>query len=178
MAIMMVGFSMGTAASVLIGQNMGASLPDRAMKSGWRTLKYYEFIVAPVALIFLVFPYQIVGIFNNDAQVLKVGAEFLRFIAVTLPFLASGLILARGIMGAGDTVAPAVIAGVNQLALRIAVAYGLVYIFGMGTNGIWLGVNASDILQGLIMIWYFRKGFWKKRYHAHRSVLEQGLIAV
>ncbi|MBN1353115.1 MAG: MATE family efflux transporter, partial [Candidatus Omnitrophica bacterium] len=34
MAVMMVGFGMGAAASVLIGQNMGASQPARAGKSG------------------------------------------------------------------------------------------------------------------------------------------------
>ena len=103
----------------------------------------------------------------------RLGSSFLRFTAVTLPFLASALILGRGISGAGDTFAPAVMTGITQLGLRIPIAYALVLLFGLGNNGIWLGINASDVCQGLAMIWYFRRGFWRKRYHKHRAVLEQ-----
>ncbi len=173
MAVMMFGFGMGTASSVLIGQNMGAGHPDRATISGWKALKYYELFIVPIAILFFIFSPQIIGIFSNNPEVLKIGSNFLRFIAVTLPFLASALILGRGISGAGDTIAPAAMTGIAQLGVRIPLAYALVIIFGWGNNGIWLGINASDICQGLAMMWYFRKGLWQKRYHEHRAVLEQ-----
>ena len=147
-------------------------MPNRATQAGWKTLKYYELIIAPIAILFLVFAPQIINTFNNYPDVVNLGSTFLRFIAITLPFLASALILSRGINGAGDTIAPAVLAGIAQLGLRIPIAYALVYIFGMGTNGIWLAINVSDICQGLIMIWYFKRGFWQKRYHKHRDILE------
>ena len=172
MSVMMIGFGMAAASSVLIGQNMGAGHPDRATQAGWKTLKYYEFIVAPIAVLFFIFSPQIIGIFNNNHEVIKMGSDFLRFTAVTLPFLASALILGRGISGAGDTFAPAVMTGIAQLGLRIPIAYALVLLFGLGNNGIWLGINASDVCQGLAMIWYFKQGFWQKRYYKHRAVLE------
>lgn len=173
MAVMMLGFGMGTACSVLIGQNMGAGHPDRATQSGWKALKYYELIIVPFAVLFFIFSPQIIGLFNNDPEVLKIGSNFLRFIAVTLPFLASALILGRGVSGAGDTVAPAAMTGIAQLGLRIPLAYALVLIFGLGNNGIWFGINASDICQGLAMMWYFRTASWQKRYHQHRAILER-----
>lgn len=173
MAVMMFGFGIGAATSVLIGQNMGADHPERATQSGWKALRYYELIVAPIALLFFIFSPQIIGIFNNNAEVVNSGTNFLRFIAVTLPFLASALVLGRGMSGAGDTIAPAIMTGLFQLGLRIPIAYALVLIFGLGNNGIWLGINASDIGQGLALMWYFRQGFWQKRYRAHRAVLEE-----
>lgn len=179
MTVMMLGLGMGAACSVLIGQNMGAGYPDRAKGSGEKTLKYYEFIVIPMALLFFIFSPHIIGIFSSYPDVIRIGSSLLRFIAVTLPFLASALILGRGISGAGDTIAPAVMTGIAQLGLRIPVAYVMALVFGLGTNGIWLGINASDICQGLAMMWYFRRGFWQKRYHRHRAILEQeSLIAV
>jgi len=173
MAVMMFGLGMGAACSILIGQNMGAGYPDRAMQSGKKTLKYYELIVMPVAVLFFILSPHIVGVFNNHPDVVNIGTSLLRFIAVTFPFLALSLILGRGITGAGDTIAPAVMTGVAQLGLRIPIAYAMAIIFGLGTNGIWLGINASDICQGLAMMWYFKRGFWQKRYYKHRAILEQ-----
>jgi len=174
MSVMMLGFGMSAACAVLIGQNMGAARSERATKSGWKTLKYYEFIVMPIAVLFFIFAPGIIGVFNDNAEVVSIGSNFLRFIAVTLPFLAAALILGRGISGAGDTIAPAAMTGIAQLGLRIPVAYILVLGFGMGNNGIWLGINASDICQGLAMMWYFKHGFWQKRYYVHRAFLEGG----
>jgi len=171
MAIMMIGFGMGTASSILIGQNMGASRPDRAVKSGWKALKYYEMIILPVAVIFFIFSRQIVAVFSSYPEVVSIGSDFLRFIAVTLPFLASAIILGRGISGAGDTVGPAIMTGITQLGLRVPIAYALVLFFGMGSNGIWLGVNVSDFFHGLMMMWYFKSNIWQKRYYAHRAAL-------
>lgn len=173
MFVMMFGFGVGGAAAVLIGQNMGAANFKRATRSGWEALKYYEIIVFPIAVLFFIFSSQIIGVFNNHPEVIKIGRSSLRFISFTLPFLASALILGRGITGAGDTLAPAIMTGVVQLGLRIPVAYVMAIIFGLGTNGVWLSINVSDICQGLVMVWYFKRGYWRKRYSKHRVVLEQ-----
>ena len=171
--VMMLGIGMGSACAVLIGQNMGVGRPDRATQAGWQTLQYYEFIVIPLMILFFVFAPHIIGFFTRNPEAIKMGSSFLRFIAVTLPFLAATLILGRGISGAGDTIAPAVMTGGAQLGLRIPVAYAMALVFGLGTNGIWLGINASDVCQGLAMMRYFRGGFWKERYRKHSLMLEQ-----
>ncbi len=172
MVVIMLGLGMGSACGVLIGQNMGAGLSYRAVKSGWVALRYYEAIILPLAVIFFIFAPHIIGIFNSHPEVVKIGSNFLRFIAITLPFLASALVLGRGISGAGDTVAPAVMTGIAQLGLRIPSAYIMAFIFSLGINGIWLGINISDICQGIAMLGYFKGRFWQKRYYKHRSILE------
>lgn len=172
MAVMMFGFGMGVACSVLIGQNMGAGYPERAEKTGKEVLKYYERIVLPLALLFFVFSTHIIKVFNTYPDVVEMGSTFLRFIAVTLPFLAIVLILGKGINGAGDTIAPAVMTGIAQLGLRVPVSYVLAIVVGLGVNGIWIGINASDICQGLAMMWYFKSGFWQKRYYKHCAILD------
>ena len=158
---------------------MGAGFPQRAAQSGKETLKYYEFIVLPVAVLFFIFSPHIIRVFNDFPDVVRIGTSFLRFIAVTLPFLAIALIFGRGVTGAGDTIGPAVMTGIAQLGLRIPVAYILALVVGLGTNGIWLGINASDMCQGLAMLWYFKRGYWQKRYYKNRTILEgEMLIAV
>ncbi|MBD3426585.1 MAG: MATE family efflux transporter [Candidatus Omnitrophica bacterium] len=178
MAVMMLGFGMGSACAVLIGQNMGADRPERATQAGWEALRYYELIVLPIAALFFIFSPNLIGLFSGYPEVIGIGSSFLRFIAVTFPFLALALILGRGVTGAGDTIAPAAMAGVVQLGLRIPAAYLLALVLGLGTNGIWLGINLSDICQGLVMLWYFKSGNWQKRYHEHRAILEQENLAM
>jgi len=172
MAVIMLGLGMGNACGVLIGQNMGSGLPKRAVKSGWVGLRYYELFILPLAIISFVFAPNIIGFFNNHPDVVRIGSSFLRLMALTLPFLASALVLGRGISSAGDTVAPAIMTGIVQLGLRIPSAYIMAFPLGLGINGIWLGINISDVCQGIAMLLYFKKGFWQKKYYKHRSILE------
>lgn len=41
----------------------------------------------------------------------------------------------------------------------------------MGYKGIWLGINASDIVQGIGMIFFFSTGRWKEVYVKHKIKL-------
>lgn len=52
--IMVPGFGFASAASVLVGQNLGAGKPERAEKSVWRTVKYYELFLTPIVIIFFI----------------------------------------------------------------------------------------------------------------------------
>lgn len=177
MAIMVPGFGFSNAASVLVGQNLGAEQPERAHRSAWQTLLYYEMIAIPLAVVFIAFAPSLVGFFNDQPEVVAVGASFLRFLGVTFPFLAISLIFGQAMNGAGDTRTPTVINGIGQLAFRIPVAYFLSLVAGLGPIGIWLGINSSDIIQGIGMAWAFQRGGWKKTYARHRDTLRRQTAA-
>ena len=172
MFIMVPGFGFSNAAAVLVGQNMGASQPKRATKSAWRSLLYYEFIAIPLALLFFTFAPHIVGFFNDYPGVIKIGSSFLRYLAVTFPFLAASLVLGQSMNGAGDTKTPTVVNAIGQLGFRVPFAYLFALVANMAQSGIWLGINASDVVQGIGMIFVFRSGHWKKTYAKHREKLE------
>jgi putative MATE family efflux protein len=173
MVIMVPGLGFANSASVLLGQNMGAKQPERATESAWRTVLYYEFIAISLATIFIIFAPQLVAIFAKQPEVIRIGTSFLRYLGVTFPFLALSLVLGQAMNGAGDTAAPTIISAIGQLGVRIPLAYIFALVVGMGSSGIWLGINASDIAQGLGMVFLFRSGHWKKVYAKHREKLEQ-----
>ena len=173
MVIMVPGHGFANAAAVLVGQNMGAQQPDRATESAWKTVLYFEFIAIPVATIFVIFAPQLVAIFAREPEVIRIGASFLRYLGVTFPFLAFSLILSQAMNGAGDTATPTLVNAIGQLGVRIPLAYLLALTVGMGPTGIWLGLNGSDVAQGLGMILLFKSGHWKKVYARHREKLEQ-----
>jgi len=41
----------------------------------------------------------------------------------------------------------------------------------MGYVGIWLGINASDIVQGIGMVFAFQAGHWQKAFLKHKKKL-------
>jgi putative MATE family efflux protein len=169
--IMVPGNGFASAAAVLVGQNLGAGKPERARKAAWRIVIYYETILMPVIILFLLLAPDIVKIFNDHPEVITIGSSFLRYLAVTFPFLAFSLVFSQAMNGAGDTKTPTIINAIGQLGFRIPAAYFFALTVGLGYTGIWLGINASDIVQGIGMTFIFRAGHWKEAFIKHKKKL-------
>jgi putative MATE family efflux protein len=175
--IMVPGFGFASAAAVLTGQNLGAGKPDRAQKATWQAVLYYEYISIPLAVLFLIFAPDIVRIFNSNPEVISIGSSFIRYVAVTFPFIAFSLVLSEAMNGAGDTKTPTVLNAIGQLGFRIPFAYICALGLKMGHNGIWLGINASDIFQGIAMIIAFQSGHWKKVFIKRKKMFSPEPVA-
>jgi len=171
--IMVPGFGFASAAAVLVGQNLGAGKPERAKKSAWRAVIYYELIAIPLAILFLIFAQPLVGIFNDHPEVITIGSSFLRYLAITFPFLAFSLVFSQALNGAGDTKTATLINAIGQLIFRVPFAYLCALTLGLGYQGIWLGINASDVVQGIGMIIVFNLGHWQKVFIEHKKKLSR-----
>ena len=163
MIVMMPGFGLGAATATLVGQNLGAKSPQRAMKSAWMSLIYYEVIMLLIGSLFFLFAPQIIQVFNNNPEVIKEGVSFLRIITISYAFLAMGIILHQALYGAGDTVPPMVITAVSLFIVRIPLAFILPGLFSLHTLGIWLAMAISTVLEGTAVGFWFYSGRWKRK---------------
>ena len=84
MFTMMPAWGMSNAAATLVGQNLGAQQPERAEASVWQIGWYNMAYLLLIAVLFFAFPRQIVGIFSADANVIAIGAEWLRILSYSL----------------------------------------------------------------------------------------------
>ena len=159
---MMPGVGMGYAAGTLVGQNLGAGLPDRGRKSTWLAWKIYGVLLMPVILVLLLFSGNVVGFFNRDPLVLAEGIKLINYIAISLIFLSFTLVLGKALHGAGDTRGPMVITFISMLAM-----WGLSWIGSnlRGLEGVWQGILAASILNSLLIIYWFRRGGWRRQKH-------------
>jgi len=161
MATMMPGFGFAQASAVLVGQNLGAKKPQRAVKSAWLTVALYEIAMVFLAIVIFTLAPFIVKAFNTNPEVLRIGIQYIRIFSLTLIFLALSIVVGRSFNGAGDTISPMVITGICLLLFRIPFVILLAKI--MGTVGIWLGLAVSDIIQGITMSGWFLRGKWKEK---------------
>ena len=161
MVVMMPGFGLATATATLVGQNLGTQDPERAEKSGYLSVLFYEIFMVSLGILFFIFARQVVGIFNSQTEVIDVGSMYIRILSLSFVFLALSIVLGRAMNGAGDTLSPMVITLVTLLGLRIPLAGGLSR--ELGTNGIWLGMALSDVANGVITTLWFSRGKWKEK---------------
>ncbi|MCK5595663.1 MATE family efflux transporter [bacterium] len=161
MLVMMPGFAFAQCATTLVGQNLGADKPRRAEKSAWLSAGFFGIMSIIFAIIFFIFAKEIIAVFNTNQEVIRIGVLYLRFLSFTFVFMASSIVLGRAFMGAGDTLSPLIITGISLFGFQIPLALLLSRNFNMNTNGIWLAIAISNIVQGVMMAGWFKKGKWK-----------------
>ena len=158
----MPAWGMSNAAATLVGQNLGASKPDRAERSVWITGKYNAIFMLSVSIIYLIFATQIISLFNQTPEVVQNGALCLQIVAAGYLFYAYGMVISQAFNGAGDTRTPTKINFIAFWVFQLPFAYLAAMTFDLGALGVFLAITLAEVLLSVIAIVWFRKGHWKK----------------
>ena len=154
-------WGMASAASTLVGQNLGALQPERAEKSVWRSAFFNLIFLAAISVMFLVFAPVIIPWFTQEPEVIYHGVLCLRIICLGYIFYAYGMVIGQAFNGAGDTVTPTWINFVAFWLLQIPICYTLAKILNWGPVGVYWGIAISESLLAVIAVLIFRRGKWK-----------------
>lgn len=166
---MMPNFSFGTAMTTYAGQNVGAKQYDR-VKQGARQGTLIAVCTSAVitGLILLFGPY-LMGIFTNTGELARLSADMMKILAVGYIAMAVTQSLSGVMRGAGDTVTPMWISLLTTVAVRVPLAYGLVYLtrteeLPQGRyESLWISLLTSWVLGALITFMFYKIGRWKKK---------------
>lgn len=160
------GHAFGTAAMTLVGQNLGASRPDRAARAGWTAFALGCGVMTFMGALFYTFAPQLFAPFcrqTGQQAVIDAGVPVLRLVAFAMPALASTMIFTAALRGAGDTRVPVLFTWVGFLVVRIPLAYWLTSdAIGLGLFGAWMAMAADLLVRGGFFFWRFAGGRWKK----------------
>jgi putative MATE family efflux protein len=150
-----------TASASMVGQNLGAKKTERAGKTTLCTAAAAVVCAAFSALLCLFFPHQIFGIFTKDAEVIALGATFLRIFI--LHFFASAITgsFQAMVTGCGFVELGFVLGLLDGVICKIGLSVLFMNVFHMGYLGLWWGVACSRILPGCICVGYYLSGKWK-----------------
>jgi len=162
MFTMMPAWGMSNAAATLVGQNLGAQQPERAEASVWHIGWYNMGYLLAVSVLFFLFPHGIVGFFTEDAQVVAIGAEWLRILSYALFVYGWWMVSVQAFNGAGDTATPTWINLVFFWLVQIPLAWLLALHLGWQETGVFWAVFVSETSVGLFTLWLFSRGRWKK----------------
>ena len=165
MRIMMFTFlpawGLSSAAATLVGQNLGARAPERAERSVWVATKYNVLFLSAVAVVLVVFPTSLVGLFTSEADVLAFGASALRLIGLGFPLYAVGMTMVQAFNGAADTSTPTWLNLLCFWLLQLPLAYALARALELGPTGVFIAAAIAESLLSVGAWIVFRRGSWK-----------------
>lgn len=161
MFTMMPAWGMSNAAATLVGQNLGATRPERAEAAVWQIGRYNMGYLLCIALLFFLLPRELVGFFSGDAQVVAIGGEWLRILSYSLFVYGWWMVSVQAFNGAGDTATPTWINVVFFWLIQIPLAWLLALHLQLGHSGVFWAVFVSETSVGLFTLWLFSRGRWK-----------------
>jgi Na+-driven multidrug efflux pump len=154
---------MSNAAATLVGQNLGAQLPERAEESVKITARYNVIFMTAVTLIFLFFARPLVSFFIPAGE-----TEQIRYAVLALQIISSGyifygisMVVTQAFNGAGDTTTPTWVYFFGFWLFQIPFAWLLHRYSGIGVKGVFWAVPIAETLMAIAVFFLFRTGKWK-----------------
>jgi putative MATE family efflux protein len=157
------GAGLGTGASVLVGQNLGAGQPRQATRSGWIALGMVLGIMFVFAIALLVWSEKIIGLFTVDPDLIKLGSLFLRVAVAGYLGMTTVYLMQNCISGSGDTLPPMAITLAMLWAVQLPLAFLLSRHTDLGVYGIRWAIVISFVVGAIAYVAYFRLGRWKRK---------------
>ena len=153
--------AIGAAGAALVGQNIGAGRPDRAVQVVRTGIGWILWISLTLTVAFILFPHAFISLFTNDPEVHRVGVPYLRALALCLPFTGLEIVTTESIIGSGHTAVLSWIF-IAFSAIRIPLAFLIPDWTHSGVTGIaWLITVTCALRATLIGAWAAR-GTWKR----------------
>jgi putative MATE family efflux protein len=157
----MPSWGFGMAAAILVGQSLGAKKPDLAKRTGYLAQRYCMAAMVCLGLITFIFARQLIGIFTDDPEVMKIGTLGLQIWALAMPGMATNQTLAGGLRGAGDTRWVFILNTVSMWTMRVGVGALMAFLFRLGALGAWIGAVLDHSIRAILMWRRFAGGKWQ-----------------
>ncbi|WP_041720536.1 MATE family efflux transporter [Alkaliphilus metalliredigens] len=161
--VFIVLMGLGTATSVLVGQGLGKKDFDEVEGIVKQGLKLSAYNMILFAIPYFILPHLLIQQFSENQEVIRIGMQYLRICYMGVVFVIFPHILGGAFSGAGDTFPPMFASLVGNWGVKIPLAYGLTRIWHLETMGIWIAISLSVIVEGMIVIHYYKRGRWKQK---------------
>ncbi|MCY9667623.1 MATE family efflux transporter [Paenibacillus alginolyticus] len=157
----MPGYGLAVAATILVGQNLGANRREDAYRYGMLTAGIAVVFMSFIGILLFVFSPLAATWFTGQASVIEMVTTALRIDAFAQPFLAIGLVIAGALQGAGDTKSPMYSTAIGMWLIRVVGVYVLCIYLGMGIAGVWLSIAVDLLIRAVYLLLRFKRVFRK-----------------
>lgn len=153
--------ALGIAITAIVGQWIGRGDVQRARARYITALKIGIAYMMFMGIIFIIFRRQLIGLFLDEADVIRFGSRFLIFAALFQLFDATAIVTGSALKGAGDTKWPMAVQIIVAWCVFLPLGYVLAFHTGLGVYGGWVGANVYIWVLGTVLFYRFLGGRWK-----------------
>jgi len=170
--IFMPVFGLNQGYMPIIGYNFGHNNPDRMKKTFKSTLLVAVIFTTTGFIIFQTVPEFLIKMFNNDPELLRIGANALKRISIAFPVIGPAIVISTTFQALGNGFPSLFFSFLRQIIVLLPVMYLLGHYFGL--EYLWFAFPISEAASIIpASIWLrikFRKVYAKmKNNHKKRS---------
>jgi len=147
----------GVAAAALVAQKLGAGKPDEARQAAWIAARYAIITLTSFGLGALALRNVILPFFSGDPEVIAIGRSTMPVLAVAQPFMATSLVLAQSLRGAGKTRQALGVSLMGAVFVRLAATWLFAMSLGLGLVGVWMGSTTDWVVRAVVLGTMFRR---------------------
>lgn len=166
---MMPNFTFGNAMTTYTGQNIGANRIDRVEEGTKDGMKIGLVFIAILVACILVFGEFLMRMFTSTPEVINLGVNMLRVLALGYLAVAVTQILSGVMRGAGDTMTPMWISIITTVILRVPTAYGLAYLTRTELSpvgspySLFISLLISWVTGAVLTVIFYKRGKWRTK---------------
>lgn len=150
-------FGVSSVCITLVGMQIGAERTREAKKVISQAIMLVMRFIIPAALLIFLSAKYLMFIFTSNLEVVRIGAQYIRIIAFTYPFMSIVSLVAAGFVGAGRAGISLIINTLRVIILNLVFAFLLAFIFRVGIVGLWWGIVLASVFSAAIA-WHW----WQK----------------
>lgn len=160
----MVPLGFSQAVTVRVGRAFGAGDRHAVTRAGWTPFVMGVSFMAFMALMMILFPHGLIGIFldrtnPDNADVVRLAVAFLAVAALFQVFDGAQSIAAGMLRGLQDTRMPMIYAGIGYWLIGLSLGVGLAFPLKMEGVGIWIGLATGLATVSVLMLYrWLRRG--------------------
>ena len=155
---------LSAAASVLVGQNMGAGKIERAERTAAISSLVGFFSLSILGVFVFVFAEGISSFFiPGESETIQSASLFLRFVALSFGLIGIHQPILGVFRGAGNTISPMVFTLILFWVVQFPLAYTLSKHTCLAEIGIWIAFPVASFFSTILIFLWFAKGSWKKK---------------
>ena len=158
----MGAMAFGTATASLVSQSLGEKKPEVAQDYAFESAKVASILFIGLGAFLFAFPEMVAGWLSGVPEVIEVTASILKLLAFGVPIIATALIFAQSLFGAGCTKFVMIVEGCLHFVCLIPLSYLVGIVLGGGVLGMWSIVILYATALGTIMFIKLKMGGWKK----------------
>lgn len=157
----MPGYGIGSAATTLVGQSLGAgkkklakNFADLSVLLGCGVMT-----LCGIAMYFLC-P-AVFAMLTPDQSVRDLGTAVLRIELFAEPFYAASITASGALRGAGDTLVPSILNLISMWGVRLTLA--VILVGQIGLAGAWVAMAVELCVRGILLFVRLQRGKWMSR---------------
>ena len=150
------------ATGAVVGQNLGAGHPERAVMGVRVASRIGLGVAIAVGAMFLLVPEALLSIFGmEDPRVAGLGVQLLAFLSVSGLFVTVALTYTGGLQGSGDTRSPLFISIVSQVVIPLGLLAILQQMRGLEPTDVWIAILLGHAARCILSVARYRQGKWR-----------------